>query len=300
MPELPEVHTTVDGINTVARNKKIVDTWTDFKSSSLIFSHTIKNPKYFQKFAEAIKGAKIVKAERRAKNILIYLDNKETILIHMKMTGHVMYGTYEYNKKDNSWTPKKGQTALEDPYNRFIHLVFILDNGKHLVLADARKFAKVILLDNDIQKEIDLLGPEPLSDDFDLQTFSKNINRYPNKYIKTSLMDQRLVAGIGNIYSDEILHESKILPDRPVSSLSPVDFKIIHKNIKSILKRGIDFGGDSTSDYRNIYGERGTFQGKHRVYRRKDLKCFGNDCGGVIERKILNGRSSHFCRGCQK
>ena len=300
MPELPEVQTTVDGINIVAKNRKIIDTWTDFKSPAAMFKSTIKNPAYFQKFKKAITGAKIVKAERRAKNILIRLSNKETILIHMKMTGHVMYGTYEYDAKKNIWTPKKGQTALEDPYNRFIHLVFALDNGKHLVLADTRKFAKVILLDNETKKEIDLLGPEPLSDDFSYDLFSKNINKYQNKFIKTSLMDQRLVGGIGNIYSDEILHESKILPDRTVSSLSQADLKLIFKNIKPILKRGIDFGGDSTSDYRNIYGERGTFQGKHKVYRRTNQACFGKDCKGTIQRKMLNGRSAHYCRECQK
>ncbi len=300
MPELPEVQTTVDGINTVARHRKIIDTWTDFKSEALMFSHTIKNPEYFKKFKAAVQGAKIVKAERRAKNVLIHLNNKETILIHMKMTGHVMYGTYKYDAKKNSWTPSSGQTALEDPYNRFVHLVFTLDNGKHLVLADARKFAKVILLNDETRSEIDLLGPEPLGESFTYDTFSKNINKYQNKFIKTSLMDQRLIAGIGNIYSDEILHESKILPDRLVSSLSPIDLKVMYKNIKPILKRGIDFGGDSTSDYRNIHGERGKFQGKHKVYRRTNLTCFGKNCDGVIERKILNGRSSHFCRGCQK
>ncbi|MBC7766945.1 DNA-formamidopyrimidine glycosylase [Arenimonas sp.] len=300
MPELPEVQTTVDGINIVAKNRKIIDTWTDFTSSAKMFSNTIKNPIYFEKFKLAIQGAKIIKAERRAKNILIHLDNNETILIHMKMTGHVMYGSYIFNKKKNSWTPAPGQIALEDPYNRFIHVVFTLDNSKHLVLADVRKFAKVILLNDETREEINLLGPEPLSEDFTYETFSKNINRYQNKYIKTSLMDQRLIAGIGNIYSDEILHESKILPERLVSSLSPIDLKIIYKNIKPILRRGINFGGDSTSDYRNIHGERGKFQGKHKVYRRTNQTCFGKDCDGTIQRKMLNGRSAHFCRMCQK
>ena len=300
MPELPEVQTTVDGINTVAKNRNIIDTWTDFKSEAKMFSSTIKNPKYFQNFKKAIKGAKIAKAERRAKNVLIHLNNKETILIHMKMTGHIMYGKYVYDKKKNSWGPEKGQTALEDPYNRFVHLVFTLDNGKHLVLADTRKFAKVILLDDETRKDIDLLGPEPLSDDFTFDVFSKNINRCQNKYIKTSLMDPRLVAGIGNIYSDEILHEAKILPERTVSSLSRVDLKNIYKNIKPLLLRGIDFGGDSMSDYRNIYGEKGRFQTKHRVYRRKGEDCVRQGCTGIIERTIVNGRSAHFCRICQK
>lgn len=300
MPELPEVQTTVDGINIVAKNRTITDTWTDFKSEARMFSDTVKNPKYFQNFKKAIKEAKIIKAERRAKNVLIHLDNKETILIHMKMTGHIMYGKYVYNKKNNSWTPEKGQVALEDPYNRFIHLVFTLDNGKHLVLADTRKFAKVILLDDKTRKEIDLLGPEPLGDDFTFDIFSKNINRWKNKYIKTALMDPRLIAGIGNIYSDEILHIANVLPNRTVYSLSQVDLKNIYKNIKPLLLRGIDFGGDSMSDYRNIYGEKGRFQAKHKVYRRKGEACTGRGCVGVIERTVVNGRSAHFCRICQK
>ena len=228
MPELPEVQTTVNGINTVAKNKKIIEVWTDFKSEAKMFSDTVKNPKYFQIFKKKIINAKILKAERVAKNILIHLDNKETILIHMKMTGHMMYGKYIYNKKENKWIPEKGQTSLEDPYNRFVHLVFSLDNNKHLVLSDTRKFAKVILLDDKTRKGIDLFGPEPLHDDFTYEVFFKNINRYQNKYIKTSLMDVRLLAGIGNIYSDEILHLAKVLPNRTVSSLSSVDFKNIY------------------------------------------------------------------------
>jgi formamidopyrimidine-DNA glycosylase len=300
MPELPEVQTTVDGINIVAKNKTITDTWTDFNSQAKMFSNTVKNPTYFQKFKKAIKGAKIMKAERRAKNVLIHLSNKETILIHMKMTGHIMYGKYIYDKKKNTWTPEPGQTSLEDPYNRFVHLVFILDNGYHLALSDTRKFAKVILLDDETHKELKLLGPEPLSTDFTYDVFLKNINTWGNKYIKTALMDTRLIAGIGNIYSDEILHVAKILPERKVSSLSPVDFKNIYKNIKPLLLKGIDFGGDSMSDYRNIYGEKGRFQGNHKVYRRKGLGCKGRGCVGVIERTVVNGRSAHFCRMCQK
>ena len=299
MPELPEVQTTVNGINTVAKNRKIIDVWTDFSSPAKMFQNSIKNESYFKIFKENILGAKILQSERRAKNVLIHLDNNETILIHMKMTGHIMYGTYIHDKKTNVWTPKKGQSSLEDPYNRFIHLVLTLDNNKHLVLCDSRKFAKVMLIDDKTRKEIDLLGPEPFSDEFSFSLFHTNINRWENKYIKTALMDQRLIAGIGNIYSDEILHESKVLPDRKVSSLSPVEFKMIYKNIHPILSRGIDFGGDSTSDYRNIHGERGAFQGSHKVYRRTKENCFRKNCGGTIHRKVLNSRSAHYCPTCQ-
>ncbi len=300
MPELPEVQTTVNGINTVAKNKKIIDVWTDFNSQANMFSNTIKNPEFFKKFKKTIINSKIIKAERKAKNILMHLDNKEVILIHMKMTGHIMYGKYIYNKKENKWKPEKGQTPLEDPYNRFVHLVFSLDDGKHLVLSDTRKFAKVTLINEKTKEELKQIGLEPLDENFTHDLFLKNINRWPNKFIKTALMDSRIIAGIGNIYSDEILHLAKVLPNRPVSSLNSKELKNIYKNIKPLLLDGINFGGDSMSDYRNIYGEKGNFQGKHKVYQRKDQSCFGRGCIGVIERIVLNGRSSHYCPKCQK
>lgn len=296
MPELPEVQTTVDGINKVAQSRTIIDVWTDFYSTHKMFLNTIKNPVYFKKFKKSLIGTKIKKAERKAKNILIHTTGP-TILIHMKMTGHVMYGTYEYNKKKNVWTPKAGQKLLEDKFNRFIHLVLTLDNGKHLVLSDMRKFAKVVLATDE---SVSHLGPEPLDETFTKIIFLERIQKYPNKAIKTSLMDQRLISGIGNIYSDEILFASRILPERSVNKLSKDELDKIYKNIKPLLLKGIDFGGDSTSDYRNIHGERGKFQSAHLVYRRNKEKCLRKGCTGVVQRKVINGRSAHFCEGCQK
>ena len=295
MPELPEVQTTVNGINTVAKGLTITDVWTDFKSELPMFSKTIKNPAYFKKFKKTLVGVKILHAERRAKNILIHTTGP-TILIHMKMTGHVMYGVYEYNKKVNSWKPSLDQPSLLDPFNRFVHLVFSLDNGKHLVLCDARKFAKVTLLEDEKLRH----GPEPLSSDFTKNIFLKNIKRYPNRAIKTTLMDQTLISGIGNIYSDEILFASKILPWWKVGELDDNKLSTIYKHIKPILEKGIDFGGDSTSDYRNIHGERGTFQGAHLVYRRTKERCLRKGCAGTVSRKVINGRSAHYCEECQK
>lgn len=303
MPELPEVQTTVDGINKVARGQIITDVWTDFASSHKMFKDSIKNVEYFKKFKKQLIGAKILKAERRAKNILIHTDIKDlasTLLIHMKMTGHVMYGMYQYNKKNNEWTPKPGQKALEDPFNRFIHLVLSFENGKQLVLSDVRKFAKVALIDAKTDKTLQGIGPEPLSPAFTKEIFLERIQKYPNRVIKTTLMDQTLIAGIGNIYSDEILFAAKILPWRKVSELNGRELSEIYKQIKPVLEKGIDFGGDSTSDYRNIHGERGKFQGAHQVYRRTKLQCLRKGCGGVIERRVIGGRSGHFCVGCQR
>lgn len=301
MPELPEVQTTVNGIEKVAKGRTIKDVWTDMFSSSHIFKGTIKNKKYFtQVFRPSVIGGTILNTTRRAKNILITLSHNQTILIHMKMTGHIMYGKYEFNTKTNTWTPKKGQKALEDPFNRFIHVVFTLDNGYHLVLCDMRKFAKVTLVDDIVKNELATYGPEPLDKTFDKHTFVKHISRYPHAYIKTALLDQRLVSGIGNIYSDEILFAAGVLPERKVSNLDITELHTIHKHIAPILKCGIDFGGDSMSDYRNIYGERGEFQGKHKTYRRTGMSCLRKGCNGKIERKVINARSAHFCRICQK
>lgn len=301
MPELPEVQTTTNGIHATCRGKRIVSVWTDMYSSSPIFKKTIKNKAYFTKiFTSSVVGGKILSATRRAKHILIKLDTGKTICIHMKMTGHIMYGVYEYNKQKNTWLPKKGQKALEDPFNRFIHVVFTLDNGYHLVLCDMRKFAKVTLVDEDVTRELSLLGPEPFDISHTADIFIERITKRPHTYIKTALLDQKLVAGIGNIYSDEILHTAHIRPDRKVASLTKKELTNIHSHIAPILKNGIDMGGDSMSDYRNIHGKRGLFQGKHKVYRRTGLSCVNSRCKGIIERKVINTRSAHFCSRCQK
>ncbi len=301
MPELPEVQTTVDGINLMTQGRTIVAVWTDMFSTATRGKNSIKDKTYFETvFRPTVEHTKIVRAARRAKNILITLSTNTTILIHMKMTGHVMYGKYSYNRQTNTWSPKNGQTALEDPFNRFIHVVFTLDNGHHLVLCDMRKFAKVTLVDNTVQKELATLGPEPFDTNHTSNVFIKNIQTRPHTYIKTALLDQTIVAGIGNIYSDEILHAAKILPDRKVSELHKKELQTVHAHIAPILRTGIDMGGDSMSDYRNIFGERGKFQGKHKVYRRTGLPCTRKGCTGIIQRKVVNARSAHYCSVCQR
>ena len=143
MPELPEVDTTCRILDRKIKNLFIKDIWTDYKGKSVKYSLGIKDPKYFSGFKNKIIGKKILGVERRAKNVLIKLSGGSTILIHMKMTGHLLYGEYDF--ADKKWLPKE-DGALKDPYNRFVHLVFSLSNGNKLVLSDARKFAKILLL----------------------------------------------------------------------------------------------------------------------------------------------------------
>lgn len=303
MPELPEVQTTVNGITETVSGLTIKDIWTDYGGTFHAGKSHIKNREYFPFFREAVVGRKILGAERRGKNILIHLSGKKTILIHMKMTGHVMYGKYQMtDARQDPWKPlEKG--PLEDPYNRFIHLVFTLSDKKYLVLSDVRRFAKVAIADTENlahHPDIAHLGPEPLDPQFNLTVFKERLMKRPTGKIKQALLAQDLIAGIGNIYSDEILWYGGVHPFRKVKDVAPAEWKKMFIAMKETLQKGIDFGGDSDSDYRNIRGERGAFQKSHEAYRRTGEPCRKRGCGGKIARQKLGGRSAHFCNIHQK
>jgi formamidopyrimidine-DNA glycosylase len=305
MPELPEVHTTATILNKLVKGRVIKSVETDYNSKYFYGKENIKDPKYFRQFVREIKGKKIKRVWRRAKNVLIDIEGDQTILIHMKMTGQLLYGKYKRTTRkdaDFKWQAANEKSPLRDPFSRFIHLIFELDNGQHIAFSDMRKFGTVKLITdkNAYSREFDKVGPEPLDDEFDFKTFKKVILKKPSGYIKTVLMDPFVVSGIGNIYSDEILFAAKILPNRKVSSLSDPELRAIFKNTKKLLSKGIDLGGDSMSDYRNPYGKKGSFQLHHQVYQRKNEKCLRRGCDGKITRTVINGRSSHYCPECQK
>ena len=302
MPELPEVHTTVVGLNQRLKNKTITDVWSSYDSAFHAGKNNIKNIHYFKDFRRAISGAKFMRAERRGKNILIHLSNDHTVLIHMKMTGHLMYGAYTLsgsgkNIKKQVWRADE-DGPLQDPYNQYIRLVFSFSDKKHLVFSDLRKFGKVFVFPTKelaSLPDIAHIGPEPLEKSFDYKNFKTRLARWPKKAIKTVLMDQTVIAGIGNIYSDEMLWSSGIHPvSWPAKIPEPV-LKSLFKEMKLVLQRGIHFGGDSESDYRNIDGEPGEFQNKHHVYRHTGETCARRGCGGTIERMKVASRSAHFC-----
>lgn len=304
MPELPEVQTTVDGLQAHATGFTITSVWTDLAVKNPInqFKDTLKSSAFFEHFKKAVVGRKVIRVERRGKNILIHLDNKHIVLVHMKMTGHMMVGSYEYQKTKNTWivSPTEKNEALHDPYNRFIHVVWTLQKGKtekQLVLCDSRKFAKVTLLasTDDHKKHLGAIGPEPLNKAFTEKDFTQRLKKKMSGAIKTVLMNPEVVAGIGNIYSDELLWLAGIHPERKVRDTTAKEFKAMYEAMKAVLLKGIDFGGDSTSDYRNIMGEKGQFHGKHNVYRETKKPCKKKGCPGVIQRKMIGGRSAHFC-----
>lgn len=300
MPELPEVETTTRGLRKEILGFKIKSTWTDLNTKDKRQNDAVANSSYFLFFKKEVKGEKILSVERRAKNILIHLSGNKTILIHLKMTGHLLFGDYNFFKKTNKWLPTK-DGPLKDPYNRFVHFVFVLQKNekqKCLVFSDARKFGKITLINTKKTHEsrhLKGLGREPLEKNFSLIDLKKLLLTKLNGKIKTVLMDQSVIVGIGNIYSDEILWLSGIKPERRISEVKDFEFIKIFKAIKELLNKGIDFGGDSMSDYRNIYGLKGNFQLHHNAYRLMGKKCKKKNCKGIILRKKIGGRSAHFC-----
>ncbi len=301
MPELPEVHTTATGLQNVLPGLRIVDVWTDYKSPYYKGKNNIKNGVFFKKFRTLCVGKKILSADRRAKNVLIHLSGGHTILIHMKMTGHILYGTY--GMKGKTWEALHAGPLRDDPFNARVHFVMILSNGKHVALSDTRKFAKVTILDTSTMHESpDLreLGPEPTDKNFTFEIFKKCLEKKPRGKIKTVLMDQSVIAGIGNIYSDEILWEGSVHPESKPESIPDSALKKMYTATRHLLAKGIDFGGDSMSDYRNVHGEKGKFQLEHQVYRHSGEKCKKRGCTGTIQRKVIGGRSAHFCTTHQK
>ena len=308
MPELPEVQTTVNGLSETVVGLTIKDVWTDLARTTIArpdYRETIKYLPFFEAFRAAIVGKKILSADRRAKNILLTVAGGNTILIHMKMTGHMMYGAYSYDTEANEWSPsaREPNDALRDPFNKFLHVVFTFTNGKQLVLSDVRRFAKVTFIsttDAHATKHLKGLGPEPLEKSFDFPAFAARITRKENGKIKTVLMDQTVISGVGNIYSDEALWLAGIHPESRVTAIPKPKQNELFEAVQTVLRKGIDFGGDSTSDYRRIDGTRGKFSGEHNAYRLTGKPCKKRGCKGVILRKVVGGRSAHFCSVHQK
>ena len=194
MPELPEVETTVRHLEKKVKGRTFFDIWSDWKK-------TVKKPRSFENFKKELRGKKILRVKRRAKNILFDLSEEKTLLAHQKMTGHFLVG--KWKKEGGAWQPPPG--PLSDKDNSYIHLMFIFKDGSMMALSDLRKFAKVELWDSEkLKLEMQKLGPEPLEKDFTFAKFKKQLKGEKRK-IKQAIMDPSVIAGIGNIYSDEIL-----------------------------------------------------------------------------------------------
>ena len=290
MPELPEVETTVKGLNKKVPSRTFIDAWSDWEK-------IVKKPKNFSEFKKEIKNKKIKKAWRRAKNIIIDLSDGYSLLIHQKMTGHLLVG--KWIKINNIWKPEKAG-PLNDPYNRFLHLIFFLDNGEMIALSDARKFAKVELWKTDEllnSKEFKNLGPEPLEKSFTFEKFKKIFENRKGK-VKQIIMNPEVIAGVGNIYASESLWVAKIHPEKNIAKLSEKELKSLYEAIIKVLTLGVKLGGESFSDYRKPDGTKGDFDSERKVYKREGQKC--HRCGGKIKRIKVAQRSAFYCPNCQK
>ena len=291
MPELPEVETIVRGLNKKVVGLKITGAWTDWP-------RTIKTHKLAD-FVREIKGRKILRAHRRAKYIMMDLSDNKTLIIHQKISGHLLYGKWSvFGKKVE---PAMAGPIKADRFNRFIRFILYLNNGYMLGLSDVRRFGKIFLGDTDqIENinEIGKLGPEPLDSKFTLTKF-KELLLKKRGVIKKVLMDPFVIAGIGNIYSDEILWYSSIHPLHRVEKLTDKELAVIYKYIKLVLKKAIGAKGDSQQDYRTLEGKFGNYQNMQKAYQLTGEKCQKRD-RGTINRLRINGRSAHFCPVHQK
>ncbi|MBI2010920.1 MAG: bifunctional DNA-formamidopyrimidine glycosylase/DNA-(apurinic or apyrimidinic site) lyase, partial [Candidatus Colwellbacteria bacterium] len=275
------------------RGRVIKDTWWDWPK-------IIKKPSP-DVFKKEIKGLKITDVKRRGKNILIYLSRDYVLLIHQKLTGHLLVGKWQVKKvagsKHQVVSTIKG--LLEERVNDYIRFILYLDNGQMVGLSDLRRFAKVLLVKKDeLNKlpDIALLGPEPLDPKFTFAEFKKRIGAR-KRPIKQVLMDQAVLVGIGNIYSDDILWLAKVHPLRRAGDLGEAELRKIWRATKSVLNKAIKLRGTSTADYRDTAGKPGKYGREILAYRLTGKPC--QRCKTLIKRLRVGGRSAHFCPKCQ-
>jgi len=285
MPELPEVETVVRNLNKTIVGYEIVDFWTGWEKAIEMD---------LAEFKRNIKGLVIKKIKRRGKNILVYLSQDWVMLVHLRMTGHLLFKD-EHQAENEDFKKKVNQ------YIR--HTWFLRTENKEASLdfSDLRKFAKIQLMKVvDLGNDLSLkkLGVEPLEKEFSLEYFWKLTHKKKKKNIKILIMDQHLIVGVGNIYASEALFEAGISPLRLAGSLKKTEVKKLRERIMVILKKAIKMRGTTDSDYRDVDGSAGEFQKVLKVYNREGEKCIG--CEGLVERIKIGQRSAFWCRKCQK
>ena len=280
MPELPEVETIRRGLQEKIKNKQIKDV-------VINVDKIVKKPS-LEEFITKIKGKKIKEIDRRGKYIIIYLDSKDKLIVHLGMTGLLIY------PYDNKITEKE----IKPKHN---HLIFTFTDDTQLVFNDVRRFGKIFLVSNiDEIESISKLGIDPLEDYFTEEVFIQVLNKKKKGKIKPFLMNQKFITGLGNIYANEVLYRSNIHPLRLISSLIEEEVKNLYQQIKLVLSEAVELRGSTVADeaYRDTDGEKGKFAKKLQVYARKGEPCI--KCGHPIEVVRIEGRSSFICPQCQK
>jgi formamidopyrimidine-DNA glycosylase len=274
MPELPEVETVVRGLRAVLPGRRIL-------SVRLGKTNFIEDPAALER---DLPGSRVGSVRRHGKFIVVGLEASGqdsdgfSLLIHLGMTGQIVVG------------------PAEAPVVPHTHVFFALDDGREFRYTDVRRFGKMRLLSGGTQEiALGKLGLDPL-EATRAEFFA--LVRLRRARIKALLLDQRVLRGMGNIYTDESLWRARIHPKRLGANLKDAELRRLHRAMRGVLEQAIRMRGSSVSDYVDSEGQRGTFQQRHKVYQRKGKKCFRGD--GVIRRAIVAGRSSYFCPGCQR
>lgn len=268
MPELPEIETIK---NSLAINQGAVIINIELRRSDIVRRQDFT--------IDSLKGRVIKEFARRGKYLVMVIDSSHHVILHMGMSGRF------YQVNENTEVTAK-----------HVHAVFHLDNGKKLLYEDARRFGGIYLVNNR-EQFFALMGVEPLSADFTPQYLAKIIHNRKIA-IKSLLLCQNQVCGIGNIYADEALFAAGIRPDRPAKSLTQKEITRLCKAIKQVLQQSIDLHGTTFRDFRDGHNQAGSNQHSLKVYGKNKEKC--SVCGQIITKEIIGGRGSHFCEKCQK
>ncbi len=271
MPELPEVETIARGLQAALVGHTIVDVKVFWARSVLAPAPTV--------FARRLSGQTITDVGRRGKWVVIALADGDWLLLHLRMSGRLVVESGD---------------CLD---NRHLRALFLLDDGRRLSFVDPRKFGR-LWLGRDPAEILGRLGPEPLADEFTVARFRAMLAGQRRR-IKPLLLDQRFLAGLGNIYSDEALWRAHIHPLRPANTLTSAEARRLHGAIQAVLRAAIASGGATLADeaYRRADGQAGGFTGQLAIYGRAGEPC--PRCGATVERITLGQRGAHFCPRCQ-
>lgn len=274
MPELPEVETVRRIVEPAILGRRIeAVTLRDFAA-------VLESALPGVDAAATLPGQSFVAANRRGKYLLLRLDSGLTLIVHLRMTGRLLF------------------ISSSDPLVRFEHLAIHLDDGNDLRFADQRKFGRVVLADDDVVAALRVrLGPEPDSPRLTAASLHTALQRRPGR-IKNALLNQALIAGLGNIYVDEALHRSRIHPERPANTLSLAECTSLLRAIRHVIRTALENQGTTFSTFESPYGEAGSNAAFLRAYGRAGLPCVR--CGASLVRIVVAGRGTTYCPSCQR
>lgn len=287
MPELPEVETVCRGLNVLLRGHRIISIQCNWFKSL---------PVSAEREAAHVLGAGFVRVHRRAKLVIIELDNGYCLVTHLKMTGQLVF-IADSGQRFGAGHPS--DSLVDNLPDRSTRVVFELDNAR-LFFNDQRKFGWMQLVPTADVSKMDFvrrLGPEPLEDSFTPQVFRDALQRRKGSCIKAALLDQTVLAGIGNIYADEALWAAQIHPETKVQGLSAKETELLWRELRAVLELSIREGGSSDRNYVNAEGKRGAYLNFAKVFRRQGKPCLR--CGLLIQKIRVAGRGTHLCPGCQ-